>query len=258
LLKQLDVLPKQVMLDIIIAEVTLQDEFKYGVEWALQQSEVTLTTQGAFGATSIGGIGLVINGNKGPLNASLLETSSLVNVLSTPTLLVRDGVQASINVGSDISVVGATTIDPINSARQTTATEYRKTGVDVTVTPTINARGVVIMEVKQSISNSIPNSSGAGGNPDIFERSIATEVVANSGQTVLLGGLISEDSSRGANGVPGLSKLPVLGHLFEGGADTASRTELIMLITPKVLDDTEAWDAVTSEFRSGLKFLNFK
>jgi general secretion pathway protein D len=258
LLNELDVLPKQVMLDIIIAEVTLKDEFKFGVEWALQQSEVTLTTQGAFGATSIGGLGLVINGNKGPLNASLLETSSLVNVLSSPTLLVRDGVSANITVGSDISVVGATTIDPINSARQTTATEYRKTGVDVTVTPTINARGVVIMEVKQSISNSLPASTGAGGNPDIFERSINTEVVANSGQTVLLGGLISEDSSSGANGVPGVTKIPILGKLFEGSSDTASRTELVMLITPRVLENADAWEEVTSEFKSGLQFLNLK
>jgi general secretion pathway protein D len=172
--------------------------------------------------------------------------------------LVRDGVSANITVGSDISVVGATTIDPINSARQTTATEYRKTGVDVTVTPTINARGVVIMEVKQSISNSLPASTGAGGNPDIFERSINTEVVANSGQTVLLGGLISEDSSSGANGVPGVTKIPILGKLFEGSSDTASRTELVMLITPRVLENADAWEEVTSEFKSGLQFLNLK
>jgi general secretion pathway protein D len=128
LLTQLDSLAKQVALDILIAEVTLQDEFKFGVEWALSRSEVNLTTQGAFGAASVGGIGLVINGNEGPLTANSLQTNSLVNVLSNPTLTVRDGVSASINVGSDISVVGATTQDPINGERQTTVSEYRRRG----------------------------------------------------------------------------------------------------------------------------------
>ena len=99
---------------------------------------------------------------------------------------------ANINVGSDISVVGSTTFDPINGQRQTTASVYRKTGVDVTVTPTINAKGVVLMDVEKRISNAVPDSTGAGGNPDVFERTIKTEVVAASGQTVLLGGLISE------------------------------------------------------------------
>lgn len=255
LLRQLDVLPKQVMLDITIAEVTLKDEFKYGVEWALQQGETTITTQGAFGVSSIGGLGILINGNKGPVNASLLKTSSLVNVLSKPTLLVRDGVSATINVGSDISVVGATTTDPINSARQTTSTEYRKTGVDVTVTPTVNARGVVLMEVNQKISNSVPSSSGAGGNPDIFERSIQTEVVANSGQTVLLGGLISEDANRGDSSAPGLSKLPGLGWLFKAEGDSASRTELIMLITPRVVLGADDSQESLKDFKQGLNFL---
>ena len=111
-------------------------------------------------------------------------------------MLVKDGVTANINVGSDRSVVGSTTFDPINGQRQTTASVYRKTGVDVTVTPTINAKGVVLMDVEKRISNAVPDSTGAGGNPDVFERTIKTEVVAASGQTVLLGGLISEDISR--------------------------------------------------------------
>jgi general secretion pathway protein D len=258
LLAKLDTLPKQVSLDITIAEVTLQDEFKFGVEWALSRSEVTLTTQGAFGASAVGGLGVIIDGYEGPLTANFLNTNNLVKVLSNPTIMVRDGVQATINVGSDISVVGATTQDPINGQRQTTTSEYRKTGVDVTVTPTVNAQGIVVMEVSMSISNSVPSSTGASGNPDIFERLIETEVVAQSGQTIMLGGLISENYSSGGSGAPGLASIPLLGNLFKSKSDSTDRTELIMLITPQVQDSVDRWDTVKDDFQRGLKFLQMQ
>lgn len=258
LLEKLDTMPKQVLLDITIAEVSMKDEFKFGVEWAVQRGEVQLTTQGAFGEAGIGGLGLTIAGSEGPLDASFLKTNSLVNVLSNPTIMVRDGVTASIAVGSDISVVGQTTQDPINGERQTTSAEYRKTGVDVTVTPTVNARGIVVMEISQKISNSVPSTSGSSGNPDIFERSIKTEVVAESGQTIMLGGLISENYSKGDTGVPGLARIPLIGKLFKSESDTGDRTELVMLITPKVLDDLDQWREFSEEFRSELKFIDLK
>ena len=256
MLSKLDLLPMQVALDIIIAEVSLQDEFKYGVEWALSRSEVNLTTSGAFGVGGIGGMGFIINGAEGPVNANFLDSNSLVNVLSRPTIMVRDGVAANINVGSDISVVGQTTQDPINGERQTTSSEYRKTGLDVTVTPTINSNNVVTMEISQTISNSVPDSSGAGGNPDIFERSISTELVAGSGQTVMMAGLISESSSKGDKGAPLFNKIPLLGGLFESNAKSTDRTELIMLITPRVIASLDSWDAVISDFREGLRFMS--
>lgn len=257
LLTKLDTLPKQVSMDIVIAEVTLKDEFKFGVEWALSRSEVNLTTQGAFGATTVGGLGLIINGAEGPLTGSFLSSNSLVKVLSSPTIIARDGVAANINVGSEISVVGQTTQDPINGDRQTTSSEYRKTGIDVTVTPTVNAEGIVVMEVSMSISNSVPSSSGASGNPDIFSREISTEVVAESGNTVLLGGLISESFSTGGDGVPGLSRIPLLGNLFKADSDSTDRTELIMLVTPKVLDSAQRWNSVKEDFKQSLKFMDF-
>jgi general secretion pathway protein D len=257
LLTKLDTLPKQVSMDIVIAEVTLKDEFKFGVEWALSRSEVNLTTQGAFGATTVGGLGLIINGAEGPLTGSFLSSNSLVKVLSSPTIIARDGVAANINVGSEISVVGQTTQDPINGDRQTTSSEYRKTGIDVTVTPTVNAEGIVVMEVSMSISNSVPSSSGASGNPDIFSREISTEVVAESGNTVLLGGLISESFSTGGDGVPGLSRIPLLGNLFKADSDSTDRTELIMLVTPKVLDNAQRWNSVKEDFKQSLQFMDF-
>jgi len=258
LLARLDTLPKQVALEITIAEVTLQDQFKNGFEWAWSRGEVSLTTQGAFGASEIGGIGLFIDGGEGPLTGNFLSTNSLVNVLSRPTLTVRDGVSARINVGSNISVVGSTTTDPINGERQTTTSEYRQTGVDVSVTPTVNAEGIISMVVSKNISNTVPSSSGASGNPDIFERSLTTEVVARSGQTIILGGLISSNYSQGESEAPGLGNIPLLGNLFRASSDNQDRTELVMLITPRLIEDLDEWQVMMSDFAQGMEYLNFK
>ena len=258
LLRDLDVLPKQVLLDITIAEVSLQDEFRFGVEWALNnETEVTLSTLGAFGATSIGGLSLFVDGNKGPLRAGANSSSSLVKILSNPTLMVMDGMSASINIGSQISVVGATTTNPLTGESQTTTSEYRDTGVNVSVTPTVNAAGIVLLNINQSISNTVPNSSGASGNPDIFNRSLSTEVVANSGQTIMLAGLISEDSSQNVGGVPAVKKIPLLGKLFSNEGDNSSRTELIMLITPKVMDNLDEWQEIKEKMKQGLQYLTY-
>lgn len=257
LLEQLDVLPKQVLLDIVIAEVTLKDEFKFGVEWAFENGKYSGGTAGGLGASQIVGTAFSFSEIDRQIYAQMLQTSQLVNVLSNPTMLVRDGVQANINIGSDIAVVGATTFDPLVGQRQTTASVYRKTGVDVTITPTVNAKGVVLMQVDQKISNAVPNSSGAAGNPDIFERSISTEIVAGSGQTVLLGGLISEDVSASGASTPLLSSLPGLGWLFRSEGDSGTRTELVMFVTARIMDDLDAWNELEKQFSDGLKFLDY-
>jgi general secretion pathway protein D len=256
LIEKLDVLPKQVMLDITIAEVTLTDEFKQGVEWAISNGKVDMSTKDAFGVTGIGGFSLAVTGADASLNANFFQTNDLVKVLSNPTLLVRDGVSANINVGSEISVIGSTSVDP-DGDRQTTASEYRETGVNITVLPSINAQGIVIMEINQEISNSVPDSSGTGGNPDIFKRSLQTEVVAESGQTIILGGLISENKNKGSKSTPLLSTIPLIGYLFSAEGDSTVRTELIMLITPQVIDRTDQWDALTDSFKQGLQYVEF-
>ena len=256
LLRSIDIPPRQVMLDIIIAEVSLKDEFKFGVEWALNRGEVSMTTQGAFGANTIGGLGFSVLGAEGPIDASFLASNNLIKVLSNPSIMVRDGVTAMIDVGSDISVVGQTTSDPINGERQTSSSVYRQTGVSVTVTPVINSMGTVVMKIDQTISNSVPGSAGAGGNPDIFKRSISTEVVAESSQMVVLGGLISENFSTGLAGVPGLSKIPFLGGLFKSDSNNSDRTELVMLITPRVLSELSEWGRIRQAFGEKLKYLD--
>jgi general secretion pathway protein D len=254
LLQRLDVLPKQIMLDILIAEVTLKDEFKHGVEWAWQRGEVSLTTQGAFGASGVGGIGMLINGNEGPVTANFIGTNSLVNVISNPTLMILDGHDASITVGSSLSVTGQTTQDPISGQRQTTTSEYRDTGLSVSVTPEVTSDTGVMLTISQSISNALPGV-GAGANPDIFTRDLNTVVIAQSGESILLGGLISESASDGGSGAPGLSKIPFLGNLFKARSRGKDRSELIMVVTAKIMSDPKAWQRVKEDFYRQLQGL---
>ena len=257
ILNQLDIMPKQVMMEVVIAEVKLTGSFSKGVQYAIESGAAGTRKEAfSFNTDGKGVFNYSIVGLPGNVSVNLSQTDGLVNVLSRPTLLVRDGVAASISVGDDIPTVGSTTSDPLNGERETTTIEYRQTGVDLTVTPTINAQGTVIMTIQQSISN-VSDTSGASDNPSFFERTLNTEVVAGNGQTVMLGGLISENKSNGASSVPFFGSLPVLGHLFRSDSSSTDKTELVILVTPKIVQNTDDWQRVKQSFIQGLENLSF-
>ncbi|WP_411360705.1 secretin N-terminal domain-containing protein [Pseudidiomarina salilacus] len=250
-IRRLDVMPKQIVLDATIAEVTLSDEFSQGFEFAFRNGRLNGGTLGALGAQEIGGLRLNWVDGFDRFIANLQQSSNLVNVISNPTLVVRDGIAASIQVGNDIPTVGSTTFTD-NLESQTQSVEYRKTGVQLTVTPTINAQGLVVLQIDQTISNTSPTGPSVAGNPSIFERSIKTEVIAQSGQTVLLGGLISENSSSGDSKVPLLGDIPVLGNLFKSESESKEKTELVIFITPRIIERTEQWEEIRKTIADGL------
>jgi general secretion pathway protein D len=252
MIQRLDVLPKQVLLEVMIAEVTLTDEFKQGVEFALSKGRYSASTSGAFMGDGFGGLSYLFQGTDGQVAMNLLQTNSLVNLISRPTVVVRDGVTANINVGTDIPIIGQTTSDPLTGQRQTTSNDYRKTGVELNVRPTINAQGVILMEITQRISNEVPSSTSGTSNPAIFERSIQTEVVTDSGQTIMLGGLISENESSSDSKVPVLGDIPLLGNLFKGKTKDKTKTELVVLITPKIIASKQEWDEILDSFSKNL------
>ena len=254
LVERLDVMPKQVMLELTIAEVTLTDEFRFGVDAAFSSGKFSLTN--SFGAADIGGSVLRWASGMNTVNAQAFETNRLVNVLSKPTLLVRDGVNANINVGTDIPIVGKTITDPVNGT--TRSVEYRFAGINVSVTPTINAQGVVIMSIEQSNSNQISGGASLEGNPQIFERSIQTEVVAESGQTIVLGGLISENRTSNSDGLPGLHRIPFLGALFGTKSRDNTKTELVIMVTPRVINRADEWDDIKRQLTGALEFLQLE
>lgn len=255
IIRQLDVMPKQIMLEVMIAEVTLTGSFAKGVEFALKNGPSGTKTEN-FSYKGKEGFGYSVVGLNGTINVNFNQTDGLVNVLSRPTILVRDGVSANISVGDDIPTIGSTTSDPINGERQTTTIQYRKTGVDLTVTPTVNAQGTVIMTIDQNIS-SVAQGSAGSNTPAVFERKLSTEVVAGDGQTVMLGGLISERSDNNATEVPGLGALPVVGHLFRTDSSSRDKTELVVLVTPKIVRSTDDWNRIKQSFVNGLENLKF-
>lgn len=256
IIRQLDIMPKQVMLEVVIAEVKLTGSFSKGVEYAIKNGDAG-NNKKSFSFSSDGGFNYSIVGLAGNFTVNLNQTDGLINVLSRPTLVVRDGVSASISVGDDIPTIGSTTTDPISGDRQTTDIVYRKTGVDLTVTPTINAQGTIIMSIQQNISNVSASGPSIGGSQAVFERTINTEVVAGDGQTVMLGGLISENKNNGATSIPILGGLPVIGHLFRTDTEETDKTELVILVTPRIISNDSDWKMIKDGFAKGLENIKF-
>jgi general secretion pathway protein D len=269
LVRRLDIPPRQIQLEATIAEVSLTGEFANGVEFAFKQfrDPNPLSDEGAqlkFSGGTAGRLGLTSGGFALDFISSVTDQVRLrlsasdgqVNILSRPRLMVRDGSPAIISVGNDVPTVGATASDPIESNRQVTTVLYRKTGLTLSVTPTVNAQGLVVMKVDQSISNSVPGASGVQGAPVFFERSVSSEIVANSGQTVMLAGLISDSSTESSSGVPGLYRIPLLGGLFSSQGKKREKTELVLLITPRVIDSPSQADSVLDAIRSSLNFID--
>ncbi|HCV02413.1 MAG TPA: Type II secretory pathway component PulD-like protein [Pseudoalteromonas sp.] len=251
MIKRLDIMPKQIMLEVMIAEVSLTDEFKQGVEFAL--TNMGATTVGGFNLQSnSSGLTYALSGTTGKLAVNLLQTNNYVNVLSRPTLAVRDGVEATISVGDRIPVVGEIITDTTVGSRS--SVDYLETGIDLKVTPTVNAKGVVVMEIAQEISNQA-DGTGAEGNPIVFERSLQTEVIAADGQTIMLGGLISENSTLGDKTVPFFSTIPLFGKLFDSTNNNKTKTELVVLVTPRIIGSTAEWESVYEQFKQGLNEL---
>lgn len=253
---RLDVPPKQVLLEATIAEVTLTGEFAYGVEFAATEGKFSGGTEGNLGlpagGLTVNWVGSVTDRVRAKLSAS----RGLVNILSNPTLVVRDGVEATIQVGNDVPTVGATASDPIESPRVITTVLYRRTGLSLNVRPTINAQGLVVMEISQSISNQVQGGSDVAGAPLFFERAVSTEVVARSGQSILLAGLISDSRNDNRSKVPGLADIPLLGALFESRTRSREKTELVVLLTPRVIENPDEWETIRQGLEGALEHLS--
>lgn len=253
LLARLDITPRQIALEATLAEVTLTGEFSKGVEYALSERRWS-------GATNLGlpsgGIGLSYFGSlTDQFRLRLSENNGQIRVLSRPTLIVRDNSSATISVGNDVPTVGATATDPLLSNRQVTTVLYRKTGLKLIITPAIAGSGIVTLKIEQSIANTVPGSSELQGAPVFFERSVQTEVVAQSGQSLLFAGLISESNSYNAADIPFIGRVPVLGNLFRSDGRKREKTELVLLITPKVIENAEQSEGVLQQVGRSFGYL---
>jgi general secretion pathway protein D len=263
-LQRLDILPLQVLIEATIAEVTLNDQLKYGVEYYFNSQRLRGAARGE--GLSIAGIGsllttgiapglnLLINPGDGPdIVITALSALTDVKVISSPQVVVQDNRTALLKVGDQVPVTVQQAVsieDP--DAPLVNSIQYVDTGVILRVTPRINSGGLVTCDVEQEVSSVSSDSLTGVLTPTISIRKIRSTVSVQSGQTVALGGLISESRNDNSTGLPGLSRVPVIGGLFGTKDQGLTRTELIVFITPRVIGSAEDARDVTQELRSRL------
>ncbi|MFK2893441.1 type II secretion system secretin GspD [Dyella flagellata] len=280
-IKQLDVAPLQVQIETRVFEVALTGDFQFGVQWYLQglangqkNSSGGFTPGNPFSHRQIGlGGGVDSNGNYGnsytgqPLFYSFLsssgkfqvalnalETSGNTKTLSAPSLVVLNNQVAHITVGNQIPV-NQTYYNGLGTTGSTVGeVQYISTGVILDVQPRVNPGGLIYLNVDQVVSTP-SNTTNAQGNYTIANRQIATQLSVQNGQTVLLGGLIQQVDSNGDTGVPWLSRVPLLGKLFGTTNKSKNRTELIVLITPRVITNSDDAKQITDEYQEKFQSL---
>ena len=275
-LVRIDVVPRQVLIEAIIAEITLIGDLQFGIEYAFATGKIF----GASGEGGGGGVGASETGALSITNSSLLQSGakkalnigqsgifsfitdqdkfmslitavnsrSKVNILATPHVLAADNREAHILIGEEVPILTSTQQSTLATANIVSSIQYRDTGTILTILPQVNSAGLVNMEIRQEVSNVGVASFGDTNSPSFTSRETETTVVVRNRESVLIGGIIDERVERSRNGVPFLMDVPVLGRLFRVEQDKRERTELIILITPYVIRDRNEAQVVTQEF----------
>jgi general secretion pathway protein D len=254
IIKEMDVAPDQVLIEATIAEVTLTDELKYGVEWFFQNGGATFA-QGASGTptTKFPGLGITYNIPNVQVALSALGTLTKITVLSAPKVLTLDNKPALLEVGDEVPIVTQTSVSTVGSNSPVVSSiEQRDTGVILTVTPRIGNSGVVFLEISQEVSDVVPTTTSGIDSPTIQQRRIQSTVAVSDGATVALGGLMRRSETVGNGGVPYLKDVPVIGGLFSSHDDTRDRTELLIFLTPRVVRTVPAAAAITADLSKAL------
>ncbi len=260
-LAKLDIVPLQVLIEATIAEVTLNDELRYGVQWFIRDLagvDLTLSqvAEGAL-AQAFPGFSAIFSSGADPrvvLNA--LASVTDVNVISSPQLMVLDNQTALIQVGDQVPIAIQQAVsvgDP--DAPIVNSIEFRDTGVILTVTPRVNASGLVTMEIQQEVSDVAATTTSGIDSPTIQQRRIESTIAVQSGATVVLGGLIRDRQQVTKTGVPLLQNIPFIGALFRDTASVGGRTEILVLITPRVVRTHQEARDVTEELKRRFRAL---
>ncbi len=257
ILKKIDIMPRQVLIQATIAEVTLDSSTEFGVEYALGQGA---GAQGAGFMATVGktsgltySIGVT---NKWYVALNALATKGRLNVISSPHVLASDNQEAKIDVSREIPLAsGSTTVNTGTTLSETTI-EYRDTGVILSVTPHINERGLVTMDVSEEVSNyegdmavGLQSEDVQSKYPIFSKRVVKTTLTVGHGQTIAIGGLIRDREKVETYGLPCLIDIPVVKYLTGSWSKKTEKIELIVLITPRVVDDMDDVEAVTNEFK---------
>ena len=287
-LRKLDVVPRQVLIEAIIAEIKLTDDMAFGLEYALSVGGLgglLGAAGGASGGVSVGdtpGTGSLNVANSSLLGAAnramtigsqgifgfltnrdeflvlmnALATDDKVNILSTPHVIAADNREANILIGEEVPILTSTSTSSLNdTARTINSVQYRETGKILTILPQVNSAGLVNLEIRQEVSAVGNAEFGRTNSPSFVSREAETTVVVQDGESVVLGGIIDDQVRRSRSGVPYLMDVPVLGRLFRVDSEKVERTELIILITPRVIRNRQELRTVTDEFTGRIQTL---
>lgn len=283
-LERLDARPRQVLVQVMVAEVTLNDTLQYGVEWWLKSTlkangtsrpgylgldgaippPITSLTPGLTPAIAGAATGLSYSvfGSAGQVIGllNLLGQDTDVNVLSTPHVLASDGKIAKIEVGNEVPVITQTVSTPTSGLTSgstfstSNSVQYRPTGILLEVKPSITASGQVTLSISQEVS-SVGNPVSAGGSqyPSFQKRKVTTDATVEDGRTIMLAGLIEDRGNGTVTGVPGLKDVPLFGALFGTTRQVRNKTELLITITPYIVTNQTEGDRLANSFRDSLQ-----
>jgi general secretion pathway protein D len=261
---KLDIVPRQVVIEGVVAQVTLTDNLSLGLSYSLRGVINVSDTRfrADFGvntdvlakqtpnSVAASGFALVGTDDQGVVRAfvNALASEDRAKLLAAPHILVSDNREARIQVGSQVPIVTSETFGSGTVAPQRTI-QYKDTGVILKVKPQVNESGLVSLDLSQEVSTFRTQQLFANETQIILDKTEATtNLVVQDGQTVIIGGLIREDTDRNRQGVPFLSKIPILGYLFGNTSRTSSRVEIIILLTPRVVKNQREAKTVTSEY----------
>lgn len=263
LFEQLDVPPLQVLVEITIAEVTLTDETRFGLEWfASEALNAGLIAGGTLGGLGLGAGGLSIEYDHGAVTAALnaFASNNNINVLSSPRIVARSGGEARIQVGTDVPIITSQRAANNQVGGNTDvlqSVQYRQTGVILGVKPVVFGDSVEL-QVFQEVSSQAENPNAAIASPLILNRSIETSLTVREGTTAVIGGLMQDNYTRGNTGVPFLKDIPIVGSVFRTDRVSGGKTELLMLVTPRIIRSGEELEDAANFYSNSLNSLLYK
>ena len=267
---RLDSMPLQVHVEAQVIQVTLGGKLEYGVSWyfnnaitdvgelaaSRSQNDWSTYASSIIPASSTANSSWTLIGPSAKAVISVLDDLSDVKVLSAPSVLVRNNVEASFDSGEQIPVV-STIVNPGGGSNNTVSqVQFRQTGISLKVKPRVSSDGMVFLEITQDVSQASDKPADASGNIRVSTNKLETEVAIQSGETVVLAGLIKTEEGRGSNGLPFLSRLPVIGALFGKQSRTKDRQEILVLITPTIIRSPSDARKLTDEYGERFRALD--
>lgn len=265
LIKQMDKAPRQVMIEVTVAEVTLTNDQEFGVAWLANNSDLgkfngRITSGVLNNATGGTGLNYLLDIG-GQTRASLKALASMdrISVLSTPRLMVKSGEEANLDVGTEVPTISSQATSPITTGGNTgiiQTVQYRKTGILLSIKPVVYSDDRVDIELRQEVSEALPlGADSAVSTPAIFNRSYSTSLSLKDGSAILIAGLMSQRQTNGNSGIPFLKDVPVLGNLFKTQKQGRNKTELVLMIVPYIIETDNQAEELTRSMAQRFELL---